>query len=118
MNSDTVGDYAMGDIATIDGKTGDKGKAVDVQKDFAKPMDMGIISNNDILSPLAITSSISFFCSLVMGISTKGNPERFSLILISTFFCSIELINEMFETPISKLFNKGTIFFKNSLFFD
>jgi len=49
MDSDTIGDYSMGDVATIDGKTGDKGKAVDVEKDFKKPMDMGIMSNNDML---------------------------------------------------------------------
>ena len=49
MQSETVGDYAMGDVGTIDGKTGDKGKAVDIEKDFKKPMGMGIISNNDML---------------------------------------------------------------------
>ena len=49
IESETVGDYSMGDIATIDGKQGDKGKVVDVEKDFAKPMDMAIISNNDML---------------------------------------------------------------------
>jgi len=49
MESDTVGDYSMGDVGTVDGKGGDKGKVVDVEKDFAKPMEMAIISNNDIL---------------------------------------------------------------------
>ena len=39
----------------------------------------------------------------------------FSLILISTFLFSVVLINEIFESPISKLFNKGTILFKKSL---
>ena len=49
MDSDTVGDYSKGDVATIDGKNGDKGKVVDIEKDFKKPMEMGIISNNDML---------------------------------------------------------------------
>ena len=42
----------------------------------------------------------------------------FSLILISTFLFSVVLINEIFEPPISKLFNKGTILFKKSLVLD
>ena len=49
MESDTVADYSMGDIGLVDGKQGDKGKVVNVEKDFAKPMEMGIISNNDML---------------------------------------------------------------------
>lgn len=49
MESETVGDYSMGHIGTIDGRAGDKGKTVDVEKDFSKPMEMAIISNNDML---------------------------------------------------------------------
>ena len=40
----------------------------------------------------------------------------FSLILISTVFWSIELINEILESPTSKSFNRGTISLKNLLF--
>ena len=49
MESDTVADYSKGDIGLVDGKQGDKGKVVNVEKDFAKPMEMGIISNNDMI---------------------------------------------------------------------
>ena len=43
MESETVGDYSMGDIGT------NKNKTPDVEKDFQRPMEMAIISNNDML---------------------------------------------------------------------
>ena len=43
METDSVGDYSMGDVGLINGKT------VDVQQDFERPLEMSISSNNDML---------------------------------------------------------------------